>query len=110
MKTVLVVDEDNPEIAELIKESLRGECAGTVCKDFKMAWETLSKEVIYDVVVAGGRKGADLLARIFVNRKLSGVRRVLMSGDPELAVQADKLEARFLPRPFEREWLLEALR
>ncbi len=110
MKIILVVDEDNPEIADVVARYLKGDYAVSIYKDIKTAWNVLSREVIYDVVIAGGKKGADLLARILLDRKLQDVRCILMSGYPDLEVQAQKLGASFLQKPFERERLLEVLK
>ena len=109
MKSVLVVDEDNPEVADVVREFLKTDYPVIVYKDCKTAWEAISKDIVYDIVIAGGKKGADLLARINI-RNLDDVRLILMSGSSDLEVQAEKLGARFLEKPFEKERLLEVLK
>jgi len=110
MKSVLVIDDDNPEIAELVKMFLNGSnYYATVVYDSKEAWSIINTQITADVVIAGGHKGFDLLIRISLDPRLRSARLVLMSGY-DLSDKSSQIGARFLFKPFSQEELLEVLK
>ena|SRR3989344_5237111 len=110
MKSVVVVDDGNPEIAELVKMFLKdSDCYVTVAHASKEAWNIINSQIVADVVIAGGEKGFDLLIRISLDPRLRGVRLVLMSGY-DLSDKSSQIGARFLSKPFGQEELLKVLR
>lgn len=110
MKTVLVVDQDNQEVANLVRDILLQ--AGydvTLATDSLKAWHMIdNNQVMCHAVVAGGRSGLDLLIRISATSRLRDTKLVSMSGF-DLSQTCEQIGAHFIKKPFDHEVLLEAL-
>ena len=110
-KAVLIVDDEYPDIARLAKELLRNSnYIATAVNDSVEAWNTLNNTtVLYDIVVASGRKGLGLLIKISLEQRFKRVQLVWTSGGTEIPDGCVELGIRFLPKPFGRPELLEVL-
>jgi CheY-like chemotaxis protein len=112
LPTVLVVD-DEPAICKAIARQLRGRFRIVSAGEAETALALLAQEAPVAVVAdyyLPGRKGHELLREI--RDRHPRVRRILLSGAPEVeieALRAEGLADRYLAKPWSAQELIEFL-
>src|SRR3989344_7208313 len=109
-KIVLIVDEDNQDVARMIGRimSQLGEYPVVAKTNLEALGMLEPSGLAVNVLIAGGRKGLDLLIRVKMNPNLAHIRLVSTSGY-DLSDTAEKIGAKFIGKPFSANDLKEVL-